>query len=493
MRARATAAVVALALGAAACAGGDEGSPAGGPTTEAPASSTTRATPSTPRPRVTTTASTPPATAPERHPDCPLPRRAAPDPHRPVYVLDLDVRPSEGDHGAVHGAVSVRFTPDRPVKRLVFRLWANGPRPAAAGARLTTGAVTVDGADAPARRPDATTLVVPIPGGGGVAPGDTVAARMAFTLRLPGPVNDRLATDRGAIRLGSFYPVLEWEPGVGWNTRPPTSGFAEASVAPVADYTVRIDKPAGLDVMMTGDFVRPGEWRATAVRDVAISMGRFRRVITTARAPQPVEVAVAVHAGVAAAPQDYAAKAARMLERLSRELGPYPWPRYALAVTPGLSGGIEYPMHVMQGPLTLGRTTTHEIAHMWFYGLVGNHQGRDPWLDEGLASYAEGIAEGTLADFEAKAIPAGAAGHLGEPMTYWESRQGVYYRGVYVQGAQALADLGPRARVTCALRRYVAREAHAIATPDDLLDALATELPGARAVLDGYGARFAMH
>src|SRR5690606_10170817 len=31
----------------------------------------------------------------------------------------------------------------------------------------------------------------------------------------------------------------------------------------------------------------------------------------------------------------------------------------------------------------------HETAHQWWYGAVGNHQAREPWLDESLAFYSE--------------------------------------------------------------------------------------------------------
>jgi hypothetical protein len=143
----------------------------------------------------------------------------------------------------------------------------------------------------------------------------------------------------------------------------------------------------------------------------------------------------------------------------------------------------------MQGPGTIGRTTPHEVAHQWFYGLVGNDQGRDPWLDEGLASYAEFRHEGTIGAAQSRSIPAEAAGRAGEPMTYWETRQGSYYRGVYVQPAAALAGLGDLDLVDCALRLYVAANAWRIARPADLLDALAVVLPDAEATLAAAGVR----
>ena len=33
----------------------------------------------------------------------------------------------------------------------------------------------------------------------------------------------------------------------------------------------------------------------------------------------------------------------------------------------------------------------HEIAHQWWFGLVGNDQATEPWLDEALAVYSEAI------------------------------------------------------------------------------------------------------
>ena len=33
----------------------------------------------------------------------------------------------------------------------------------------------------------------------------------------------------------------------------------------------------------------------------------------------------------------------------------------------------------------------HEIAHQWWYSLVGNDHALEPWLDESLATYSERI------------------------------------------------------------------------------------------------------
>jgi len=126
---------------------------------------------------------------------------------------------------------------------------------------------------------------------------------------------------------------------------------------------------------------------------------------------------------------------------------------------------------------------------MWFYALVANNQGRDPWLDEGVATWAEGRFERTLATLQATLVPVEGRGRVGEPMAFWERRQAAYYRSVYVQGAQALAALGDPEAVDCALRLYVARTAYRIARPRDLVQAARVVFPDAQATLAAFGIR----
>jgi hypothetical protein len=392
------------------------------------------------------------------------------------------VRP---DENAVLGVVSVRFTPDARTDRLVFRLWPNAPREAERGSRLDTGPVTVDGHPTTARRDGATTLVVPVDGG--LPAGRTVEATMPWRLTLPGPVNDRVSRSGDAVRLGSFFPILPWEPGVGWATEPPTGAFAEASTAPAADFDVAVTVPDGFQVLATGERDGRGHYIAAAVPDFGLSVGHFSEASASVDVGRKVTITVAVAEGLGDGPATYLAKITRVMADLSGRFGPFPWPSYTVAITPALVGGIEYPMHVMQGPNSIGRTTSHELSHQWFYALVADDQGRDPWLDEGLASYGEARAEGAEAAFRARVIPTEGRGKAGEPMTYFATRQSIYYATVYAQPVQALLSLGDPALVDCALRLYLLQNAHRIARPADFFGAVTVVFPDAIATLAPYG------
>ena len=73
-------------------------------------------------------------------------------------------------------------------------------------------------------------------------------------------------------------------------------------------------------------------------------------------------------------------------------------------------------------------------------------------------------------------------------MRFWEEHGEAYFEGVYAQGVQTLASLGPPALVDCALRRYVATNAYAVARPADLRRAFAGILPRSVARLRRAGA-----
>ncbi|HEU0132805.1 MAG TPA: M1 family aminopeptidase [Mycobacteriales bacterium] len=477
------AAAVALAL-LAGCTPRDR---AAAPTTSpSPSVATTTAAPSTTvppspsgSPAVTASASAP-AGAP-----CPA-AYAAPDPARPVVDLTFVVA---DDKASVRGREKVTFTPDRPTDRLVFRLWANEPAARRGGGSSAVTSVSVGGrAAAFSASADRTTVTVP-----GTHPaGRPVVADLAFTVTLPSGVNERFGHRGGTAWFGSGFPLLAWERGRGWATEPATAAFAEAATSESFRLTLHVDTAPG-DVVLgtgapTGQAGRVRHRSADAVRDVLVAVGPFRTATASAGG---VPVTVGVAPGLPDSAPALARQHVAAIRTHAARFGPFPYASLDVAVVPDVHGGIEFPAGIILGHAQdQDATLVHEVAHEWFYGLVGDDQGRDPWLDEAFATYAEALANGTAGRYLSTPVPASGRNRVGAPMTYWEPRTAVYYRSVYVQGAAALLRARRAAGTAAfdgALRCYVAANAHRIATPADLAAAL-NGLPAAVAVLRRYGA-----
>ena len=426
------------------------------------------------------------------------PRYPSPSPTRPRYSLQVRLQPAAR---LATGDLRVRFTPDLPTDRLVFRLWANAPISLREGTRLTASDVHSSRGPLTLTRPDPTTLVArprtPL------AAGQAIVVTLRWRLRLPYQTRDRNDAAPQSVRLGSFFPILAWEPGHGWARDPAPRNLAESAMSPIADFDLRITAPTELRIFASGVERGRGHWVARAVRDVAVTAGHFRVVSRTVSVPQPVRLTVALqNAGGGPIPdlsrpfaqrgsaEQYLSTGAAALRTLARLYGPYPWPSLTAVVERDASptGGIEYPTLVYLGYESLVTAVAHEFAHQWFYSLVGNDQGRDPWLDEGLASWAQTeVDPGAKSYFLNAPLTRGAKHHLGASMSYWNQHLADYRVGVYAQGVQALAALGPSADVDCGLRNYVARNAYGIATQADLIRDVSAQIPAAKRILNSFG------
>jgi hypothetical protein len=318
---------------------------------------------------------------------------------------------------------------------------------------------------------------------------------LEFTLSLGEGAFDRFGTDDGVSWWASGAPLLAWEPGVGWARDPFVDVSGETASSPVADVTLRVSAPERLTVLMTGRQAPPSEpsagrrtWTSAepVARDVSVAVGEF----TTTERTTPGGVRVT--AGVLAEPDvpldrlaDWTVQAIADLEE---RLGPFPYRTLTVPLLPDYGGGIEYPSSILMA--TPARfVLVHEVAHMWFYGMVGNSQFRDPWLDEAFATYAEETLDPPPAARLEDRLA--LAGDVGDSMADFADDGSRTYVGiVYGKGGAALhpaRDAAGAEAFDAAVRCYVDANAWTIATPDDVGAALA-DLPGAVSVLVAAGA-----
>jgi hypothetical protein len=401
------------------------------------------------------------------------------------------------DRRHVTGSETIAFRPDRSVSAVVLRLWPNAPNSSKYGGALTATSVMADGMRSFRLEQHNTLLRITL--NQAVPAGTQLHVRLGFRLTLPVGANERWGVRSDVAWFGTGFPLLSYVRGEGYAEDPPTTLFAEAATSDafrLADLTVVA--PAGDTVLAEGvavgaptptsDGRRAWHFTATSVRDVLVTSGHFR-VVRATTGGVPVTV------GVTASMSDSASTVLRVItaavtDHVAR-FGPFPFERLSVTVIPDLSGGVEFPGAILLGHKQLDATPSHEVAHEWFYGLVGNNQSRDPWLDEAFATYVEALDHGQGGRYAGASVPAAGRNRVGRPMTYWEDTgEATYFRAVYLQGASALRAARNAVGATAfdrAIRCYVRATAHRVARPADLARALAG-LPAALSILRRYGA-----
>jgi hypothetical protein len=419
---------------------------------------------------------------------------AAPDPDRPRITLDFSV---DSSHGTVTGSERVAFTPDAPVTEVVFRLWPNR-----AGAPRRT-VLEITGVDAGRRSEFSTVMaggrkgtpgtLLRIPLGRTAPAGDTISVTVQFVLILGDAGFERWGRTGATAWWGTGHPLLAWRRGAGWQTTPAGPVTGEYAMSEAARYDVSVQAPAADTVLLPGTAAAPAAagagrriWRSTSLtaRDVSVVVGAFA---TRSGAIDGKPVTAAVASDARYDPAVLLSETLKAVRGLGRLVGPYPYATLTAVVLPALgAGGIEFPGMFFTGPSAGPLTIVHEAAHQWFYGLVGDDQAADPWLDEAFASYAQSVLGQPFGDDNALTSP----GRIGAPMSAFDADLAAYSQIVYHKGAAALlaarADAGAPA-FDAALRCYVNATAWRVAKPDDVRAALA-DLPKAVRRLEQAGA-----
>lgn len=383
---------------------------------------------------------------------------------------DYDVRLTGADDGfAWHGRESVRFTntTGTPLDTVWFRLWGNGvdgcAAPAVTVTRLTGGAAgtpTVDCTALPVR------LSRPLKPG--------ARAEIAFDVDIAVPDRDtRFGRHAGAAYVTFALPVLAVRDGAGWHLEPYTD-LGESNYALTADWRVRLDHPSALAVPASGVATarhgRPGRtvtfYVAPRARDFAFAAGRF--VQHTARTRDGVLVRVWQGADVTAAEVTLTTTiAVASMETFADWYGRYPYPEVDVVTGQFPWGSMEYPTFVAAVPDTI--SVSHELAHQWWYALVGNNEYADPWLDESITHYSALRFTGEQGVDCADPPWQGPDDRITNGHDYWDALPGGHYVvSVYLNGACMLADLEQTLgsdRMLAMLRSYAVSHRYGVSTP----------------------------
>ncbi len=316
------------------------------------------------------------------------------------YFIQWDV---SDDLGEIHGRQRVHYVnrTGKTLDGIYLRLFANAT-PGEGGIEIHQIMVGERQADITLSQND---TVAHVAWGEPLEPGRAFEATLDYTIKIPKDAKGRygdFTQTSWLTTLPTIYPIIPAYDAQGWHLETPPE-YGDVVYADSSAYDVVIDAPAEYQVIASGELVQETpQGNRIARRFIAAPMRDFNANLTdvlekTLAAVDDITVTSWYKPEDAAQGKralDWAVNALRVYEK---RFGPYPFRSLNVVESPTTAGGIEYP-----GVVTVasnlyrdaGQTsffefaTAHEVAHQWFYSVVGSDQVNHPWLDEALVQYA---------------------------------------------------------------------------------------------------------
>ena len=318
--------------------------------------------------------------------------------------------------------------------------------PKAFGELTSIDDITVDGEPTTATWTNNANLQVQL--GRNLADGATATIRLGFSLRASSTINTslqaRLSKANGIMQVSHWFPIVS----NGHEMRyPGDSQFTLAATVirlelRTESSTVKVAAPGSVIASSGRDHI----FELGNARDYAFAVSpSFQRISGTAGGVN-IKVYTTTTSGSTALS---VAKSA--IAKYESVYGQYQWPTFVIAQSPRAYSGNEYPGIVFLGKSILAsrEEIAHEVAHQWWYAMVGNDQIKEPWLDEGIAQFSADSWFGGFASYDS-GRPVNAAAtefpNVPAPQTTYDPDS--YDQTIYFKASKFLAGLRSRMGTT---------------------------------------------
>jgi aminopeptidase N len=339
-----------------------------------------------------------------------------------VYHIDFTIADNLYE---ITGTEEVQYTNTENVElnEVEFRLFPN-----ILGGEMNVSNLSVDGQSIPAEYGLNNSLMT-VRFSTPLEIGQSIVLKMDYSVTVPQSLDLNygvLAYADDVLALAHAYPMIAVYDDEGWNAEiPPQDG--DVTYADVSFYLVRVHAPKNLTIATSGSRVSLDVDGQAQVLTVANGPARDFYLAASTNYEETSqsfgEITIRSYApSEAKTGTDFAIDvASKAMDVFSKRYAQYPYTELDIVSTPTLALGIEYPGAIAitssiydvnsdyRGAPTsiyMESTVAHEVGHQWFYGLVGDDQLDDPWLDESLTQfvtlqyYTDQYGEGGASGFQ---------------------------------------------------------------------------------------------
>ena len=240
---------------------------------------------------------------------------------------------------------------------------------------------------------DENILIVPIVAG--VKNSSSISIDFDFDLTIPNCLH-RFGYNDNSVNLGNWYPVVcEYVDGAFVNDLYSSNG--DPFYSSIANYAIEFTCNQDFTIANSGKVLNTTvensqvnyTLSATAVRDFAIVLSKNFDTLTATVG----DTLITYYYYDDENAEDSILASQRAVTIYNSTFGEYPYSTLAVVETGFVHGGMEYPNLVyisdaVENSSDYINVIVHEIAHQWWYGVVGDNQYAEGWIDEGLSEYS---------------------------------------------------------------------------------------------------------
>lgn len=226
-------------------------------------------------------------------------------------------------------------------------------------------------------------------------PNSRTTISFEFDVTIPN-IKHRFGYTDSAINLGNFYPIACVYENGAFDTSP-YSYNGDPFYSNISNYKVKITLQNDFVVASTGELEKKESsddkttysYSAQAVRDFAMSISKKFKTISDK--VDGININYYYHSDTQ--PEKSLETAIKSVSTFNDLFGKYPYNVLNVVETSFVHGGMEFPNIVfisddLQSYEEYTNVIVHEIAHQWWYGVVGDNQNENGYIDEGLAEYS---------------------------------------------------------------------------------------------------------
>ena len=231
-----------------------------------------------------------------------------------------------------------------------------------------------------------------------INPKEKISINIDYNVKIPNS-EGRFGYSDNTVNITNWFPIACVYDENGWNTRS-YEEIGDPFYSDISNFYVNLTLPKKYEIGTSGDIISEETDKEQTTYEIVAENIRDFAFVLSDKFVVHKDTYNDIEISTYNLNQDIAKEVTEIsktsIEIFSELFGQYPYKNYSVVASDFFIGGMEYPNMVMideslynkEDTFLLEYVIAHETAHQWWYGVVGNNEITEPWIDEALTEYS---------------------------------------------------------------------------------------------------------